>query len=73
MNHTSKRMKLLSEVRTPAQELNFALARDRSQQNQKEIHRGNYSSSNVTVAHFSSPKSKSALLLAPNTKEYPQC
>ena len=36
-------MELLSEMRTPAQALNYALARERGQQNQREILRGNNS------------------------------
>ena len=44
-------MELLSEMRTPAQALNYALARERGQQNQKEILRGNNSNWNTTVAH----------------------
>ena len=37
MNNTTILMELLSEVRTPAQVLNFALSRERGQENQKEI------------------------------------
>ena len=37
MNNTAIQMELLSEVRTPAQFLNFALSRARGQENQKEI------------------------------------
>ena len=37
MNKTTIQMELLSEVRTPAQVLNFALSRERGQENQKEI------------------------------------
>ena len=36
-NNTAIQMELLSEVRTPAQVLNFALSRERGQENQKEI------------------------------------
>ena len=37
MNNTTIQMELLSEVRTAAQVLNFALSRERGQENQKEI------------------------------------
>ena len=37
MNNTAIQMELLSEVRTAAQVLNFALSRERGQENQKEI------------------------------------
>ena len=37
MNNTEIQMELLSEVRTPAQVLKFALSRERGQKNQKEI------------------------------------
>ena len=37
MNNTTIQMELLSEVRTAAQVLNFALSRERGQKNQKEI------------------------------------
>ena len=67
-------MELLSEMRTPAQALNYALARERGQQNQKEILRGNNSNWNTTVAHLSARKTKPALLPTPqNIKQYPQC
>ena len=36
MNNTAIQMELLSEMRTPAQALNYALARERGQQNQKK-------------------------------------
>ena len=48
MNNTAIQMELLSEVRTPAQALNYALERERSQQNRKEILRGNNSKSKTT-------------------------
>ena len=74
MNNTAIQMELLSEMRTPAQALNYALARERGQQNQKEILRGNNSNWNTTVAHLSARKTKPALLPTPqNTKQYPQC
>ena len=61
-------------MRTPAQALNYALARERGQQNQKEILRGNNSNWNTTVAHLSARKTKPAILPTPkNTKQYPQC
>ena len=41
MNNSAIQMELLSEVRTPAQVLNFALSRERGQENQKEILRAN--------------------------------
>ena len=37
MNNTAIQMELLSEVRSPAQVLNFALSRERGQEKQKEI------------------------------------
>ena len=37
MNNTAIQMELLLEKRTPAQALNYALARKHEQQNQKEI------------------------------------
>ena len=37
MNNTTLQMELLSEFRTPAQVLNFALYRNRGQENQREI------------------------------------
>ena len=43
-------MELLSEVRTPAQVLNFALSRERGQENQKEILRANPSNWNQVNA-----------------------
>ena len=74
MNNTAIQMELLSEMRTPAQALNYALARERGQQNQKEILRGNNSNWNTTVAHLSARKTKPAILPTPqNTKQYPQC
>ena len=41
MNNSTIQMELLSEVRTPAQVLNFALSRERGQENQREILRAN--------------------------------
>ena len=74
MNNTAIQMELLSEMRTPAQAINYALARELGQQNQKEILRGNNSNWNTTVAHLSARKTKPALLPTPqNTKQYPQC
>ena len=74
MNNTAIQMELLWEMRTPAQALNYALARERGQQNQKEILRGTNSNWNTTVAHLSARKTKPALLPTPqNTKQYPQC
>ena len=73
MNNTALQMELLSEMRIPAQALNYALARQRGQQNQKEILRGNNSNWNTTVAHLSARKTKPAILQTPNTKQYPQC
>ena len=72
MNNTAIQMELLSEVRTPAQALNFALARERGQQNQEEILRGNNSNWNTTVAHLSARKTKPAQIPTPNSKQYPQ-
>ena len=37
MNNTTIQMELLSEVRTPAQVVNFALSRERGQANQKKF------------------------------------
>ena len=68
MNSTAMQMEILSEVRTPAQALNFALARKGGQQNQKEILRGTNSHWNMTVAHLSSRKTKPALLHTPSEK-----
>ena len=56
MNNTAIQMELLSEMRTLAQAFNYALARERGQQNQKEILRGNNSNWNTTVAHLSARK-----------------
>ena len=66
-------MELISEMRTPAQALNYALAREREQQNQKEILRGNNSNWNTTVAHLSARKTRPFILPTPSTKQYPQC
>ena len=73
MNNTAIQTELLSEMRTPAQALNYALARERGQQNQKEILRRNYSNWNTTVAHLSALNLKRAILRTPNTKQYSQC
>ena len=73
MNNTAIQMELLSETRTPAQALNYALSRERGQQNQKEILRGNNSNWSTTVAHLSSRKSRPAILPTPQSKQYPQC
>ena len=67
MNITGVQMELLAEVRTPAQALNYALARERGQQNQNKILRGNNSNWNTTVAHLSARKTKPAILPTPNT------
>ena len=66
-------MELLSEMRTSAQALNYALARERRQPNQKEILRGSNSNWNTTVAHLSARKTKTAILRTHNTKQYTQC
>ena len=66
-------MQLLSEMRKTAQALNYALARERGQQNQKEILRGNNSNFNTTVAHLSARKTRPAILPTPQSKQYPQC
>ena len=73
MNNTAIQMELLSEMRTPAQALNYTLAPERGQQNQKEIIRGNSSNWNTTLAHLFASKTKPAILPTPNTKQYPQC
>ena len=73
MNNTAIQTDFLSEMRTPAQALNYALARKRGQQNQKEILRGNNSNWNTTVAHLSARKTKPAILPTQNAKQYPQC
>ena len=73
MNNTAIQMELLSEMRTPAQALSYALARERGQQNQKEILRGNNSNWNTTVAHLSARKTGPAILPTPPSKQYPQC
>ena len=49
-NNTAVQMELLSEVRTPAQVLNFALSRERGQENQREILRSNLSNWNQVNA-----------------------
>ena len=72
MNNTATQMELLSEMRTPAQALNYTLAREREQQKQKEILRGNNSNWITTVAHLSARKTKPDILPTPNTKQYPQ-
>ena len=72
MNNTAIQRELLSEVRTPAQALSFALARERGQQNQNEILRGNHCSWNTTVAHLFARKTKAAIFPTPNTKQYPE-
>ena len=46
MNNTAIQMELLSEVRTPAPVLNFALCRERGQETQREILRSNPSNWN---------------------------
>ena len=66
-------MELLSDRRTPAQELNYALARERCQQSQKEILRGNNSNWDTTVAQLSPRKRKPALFSTPNITQYLQC
>ena len=68
-NNTAIQMELLSEMRTPAQALNYALARERRQQNQKEILRGNNSNWNTTVAHLSARKTGPAILPTPQSKQ----
>ena len=73
MNKTAKQMELLSEMRTPAQALNYALRRERGQQNQKEILIGNNSNWNTTVAHLSARKTRPAILPSQPSKQYPQC
>ena len=50
MNNSAIQMELLSEVRTPAQVLNFALSLERGQENQKEILRANPSNWNQVNA-----------------------
>ena len=52
MNITAVQMELTSEMRTPAQAFSYAHARERGQQNQKEILRGNKSNWNTTVATY---------------------
>ena len=59
MNNTAIQMELLSEVRTPAQVLNFALSRERGQENQREILRSkpsNWNQVNVTTQQNSRPQ-----------------
>ena len=74
MNCTAIQSELLLEMRTPAQAINYAIARERGQQNQKEILRRNNSNWNTTVADLSARKTKPALLPTPqNTKQKPQC
>ena len=49
MNNNSIQMELLSEVRTAAQVLNFALSRERGQENQREIIRSTATNWNTQV------------------------
>ena len=49
MNNTVIQMELLSEVRTAAQVFNFALSRERGQENQKEILRSSAPNWNIQV------------------------
>ena len=49
MNNTAIQMELLSKVRTAAQVLNFALSRERGQENQKEILRSSAPNWNTQV------------------------
>ena len=59
MNNTAKQMELLSEVRTPAQVLNFALSRDRGREKQRETLRSNpsnWNQINATTQHTSRPQ-----------------
>ena len=55
MNHSTIQMELLSEVRTPAQVLNFAISRERGQENQREILRANPSNWNQVNATTQQP------------------
>ena len=73
MNNTVIQMELLSEMRTPAQALNYAFERESEQHNQKQILRRNNSNWNTTVEHLSARKTKPAILPTPKTKQYPQC
>ena len=50
MKNTAIQMELLSEVRTPAQVLNFALSRERGQENQKEIYWSSAPNWNNTIS-----------------------
>ena len=50
LNNSSVQMQLLSKVRTAAQVLNFALSRERGQENQREILRANPSNRNQVNA-----------------------
>ena len=55
MNHSTIQMELLSEVRTPAQVLNFAISRERGQENQREILQANPSNWNQVNATTQQP------------------
>ena len=53
MNNSTIQMKFLSEVRTAAQVLNFALSRERGQENQREILRSSTTNWNTQVSAIS--------------------
>ena len=53
MNNSAIQMELLSEVRTPAKVLNFALFRERVQENQREILRSSAPNWNNQVSAVS--------------------
>ena len=59
MNNSAIQKELLSEVRTPAQLLNFALSRERGQENQREIlcaNPSNWNQVNATTQQNSGPQ-----------------
>ena len=61
MNNPAIQMELLSEVRTAVQVLNFALSRERDQQNQREILRANpsiWNQVNATTQKNSRPQTR---------------
>ena len=61
MNNSTIQMELLSEVRTPALVLNFAISRERGQENQREILRANPSNWNQVNATTQQPNRNQSL------------
>ena len=78
MNNSAIQMELLSEVRTPAQVLNFALSRERGQENQREILRANpsnWNQVNATTQQNSRPQTRpqTNVQRQPTTQEIQLC